>query len=465
MSRSYKPWSPGQGFLLPLSPKDWLPEGHLVYFLLDVVDELDLSEIYDHYEKRRQGRAAYSPRMMTALLLYGYCVGVPSSRKIEHRTYEDLAFRVLTNDQHPDHSRINAFRKENLGALSRLFVQVLLLCQEAGLVRLGHVALDGSKFKANASKRKAMSYDRMVKEEERLQKLVEELLEKARLVDEAEDARFGAGNQDELPEDLRRAESRLEVIRNAKAALETQARQRKEEAEGVTPSSPEPSGEDDEDSPPPPAPELPSHKVQITKEGKPKPKSQRNFTDPESKIMKSSADGWVQAYNCQIVVDDEAQVIVAQAVTDQPPDCQHLRPLLDQVGENLGELPDKLSADSGYCSEANIHYAEDQLVTPYIATGRQRVDQRPTVTRGRPPSGLSQREKMARRLATKAGAAVYARRKAIVEPVFGQIKEARGLRRFLLRGLEKVRGEFGLIALTHNLLKLFRHRSPGPAWA
>lgn len=433
--------------LLPPSPMDWLPEGHLARFILDLVKELDLGRIYARYERDLRGFPPYHPQMMVALLLYGYCVGVPSSRKIERKTYEDVAFRVIAGEEHPDHSRINEFRRVHLEALSGLFVQVLRLCQKAGLVKLGKVALDGTKMKANASKHKAMSYQRMGEEEKRLRARVSELLAEAEKVDAKEDAEFGVGRRgDELPEELQRAETRLKRIREAKKALEAEARQQHEEAKNAK----------DHDDPPPPPTEtpLPKHKIPTTDEGKPTPKAQRNFTDPESRIMKTG-DGYVQGYNCQAMVDAEHQVIVAQAVTNQPPDAEHLVPMLVQTVANCGAKPEKLLADAGYYSEANACEAEKWNVDPYIATGRQRRSEPPPQVLGRPPADLTNKQQMARKLATKDGAAVYARRKVIVEPVFGQTKEARGFRRFLLRGLAKVRHEWSLISLTHNILKLY----------
>jgi transposase len=426
---------------------DWLPEGHLARFILDLVKELDLGRIYARYERDLRGFPPYHPQMMVALLLYGYCVGVPSSRKIERKTYEDVAFRVIAGEEHPDHSRINEFRRVHLEALSGLFVQVLRLCQKAGLVKLGKVALDGTKMKANASKHKAMSYQRMGEEEKRLRARVSELLAEAEKVDAKEDAEFGVGRRgDELPEELQRAETRLKRIREAKKALEAEARQQHEEAKNAK----------DHDDPPPPPTEtpLPKHKIPTTDEGKPTPKAQRNFTDPESRIMKTG-DGYVQGYNCQAMVDAEHQVIVAQAVTNQPPDAEHLVPMLVQTVANCGAKPEKLLADAGYYSEANACEAEKWNVDPYIATGRQRRSEPPPQVLGRPPADLTNKQQMARKLATKDGAAVYARRKVIVEPVFGQTKEARGFRRFLLRGLAKVRHEWSLISLTHNILKLY----------
>ena len=433
--------------LLPPSPMDWLTEGNLARFILDLVKELELGRIYARYERDLRGFPPYHPQMMVALLLYGYCVGVPSSRKIERKTYEDVAFRVIAGEEHPDHSRINEFRRVHLEALSGLFVQVLRLCQKAGLVKLGKVALDGTKMKANASKHKAMSYQRMGEEEKRLRARVSELLAEAEKVDAKEDAEFGVGRRgDELPEELQRAETRLKRIREAKKALEAEARQQHEEAKKAK----------DHDDPPPPPTEtpLPKHKIPTTDEGKPTPKAQRNFTDPESRIMKTG-DGYVQGYNCQAMVDAEHQVIVAQAVTNQPPDAEHLVPMLVQTVANCGAKPEKLLADAGYYSEANACEAEKWNVDPYIATGRQRRSEPPPQVLGRPPADMTNKQQMARKLATKDGAAVYARRKVIVEPVFGQTKEARGFRRFLLRGLVKVRHEWSLISLTHNILKLY----------
>lgn len=448
MSKTFRPYSPGQSFLLPPSPLEWLPEGHLARFILDLVKELDLARIYAHYERELRGYPPHHPLMMVALLLYGYCVGVPSSRKIERKTHEDVAFRVISGGEHPDHTRISEFRRVHLEALAELFVQVLKLCQKAGLVKLGMVALDGTKMKANASKHKAMSYDRMQTEEQRLREKVAALLATAEKTDAAEDAEHGKGRRgDELPEELQRAQDRLRKIREAKAALEAEAKQCKEEEQAA---------KDKDNDDPPPGPRetpLPKHKIPTTAEGKPTDKAQRNFTDPDSRIMKTG-DGFVQGYNCQAAVDAANQVIVAEAVTNQPPDPEHLVPMLVKTVDNCGEAPEKLLGDAGYFSENNVCEPQKWGIDPYIATGRQRHDETPPPVRGRAPSDLTVKETMARKLATKAGKLVYSRRKAIVEPVFGQIKEARGLRRFLLRGLKKVRGEWSLITLTHNILKL-----------
>jgi transposase len=444
MSKTFRPWEVRQGFLLPPSLLDWLPEHHLARFILDVVEELDLRPIYETYEKELRGYPPYEPKMMVALLLYAYCAGIISSRKIERKTQEDVAFRVLAANQSPDHSRISAFRRRHGVHFENLFVQVLKLCVKAGLVKLGHVALDGTKLKANASKHKAMSYERMQKEEERLREKVKALLAQAEAADAEEDARYGKGKRgDELPEELRRAETRLQRIREAKKALEAEAKAAVEEDK-----------RDDDDDGPPPAEDLPHHTVPHTAEGAPTPKAQRNFTDPDSRIMKAGAT-FVQGFNAQAAVDAEHQVIVAQALTNQPPDAEHLAPLVERMAENVEGLPRHLSADAGYFSAGTVRWVESLDIEPYIATGRQKHGEGPPQVKGRPPAGLTPRQRMARKLATKRGKEVYRMRKAIVEPVFGQIKEARGIRGLLRRGLKAAREEWALICATHNLLKLF----------
>jgi transposase len=444
MSKTFRPWDVRQDFLLPPSLLDWLPEHHLARFVLEVVDELDLRPIYEPYEKESRGNPPYEPKMMVALLLYAYAMGVTSSRKIERKTQEDVAFRVLAANQSPDHSRISDFRRRHGVHFENLFVQVLQLCLKAGLVKLGHVALDGTKLKANASKHKAMSYERMQKEEERLREKVKELLAQAEAADAEEDVRYGKGKRgDELPEELRRAESRLQRIREAKKALEAEAKAAAEEDK-----------RDDDDDAPPPAEDLPGHTVPHTEEGTPTPKAQRNFIDPDSRIMKTGTT-FVQGFNAQVAVDAEHQVIVAQALTNQPPDAEHLPALIERVADNVQDLPKKLSADAGYFSAENVRWTESVDIDPYIATGRQQHGEEPPRVRGRPPAGLTPRQRMARKLATKRGREVYRMRKAIVEPVFGHIKEARGIRSLLRRGLNAAQQEWALICATHNLLKLF----------
>jgi len=449
--KRFKPYQPNQLLLLPPDMKDWLPENDLVYFIMEMLDQLDLHTIYDRYDGTRGGQPAYDPKMMTGLLLYAYCVGLPSSRKIEQATYYQVPFRVLTAGQHPDHDTIAAFRKRHLNALSGFFVQILCLCRKVGLVKLGHVSLDGTKVKANASKHKAMSYARMEKKAEELEAEVRRLLQEAQAVDEAEDALYGKSKRgDELPEELRFKQKRLEKIKEAMESLEQEAKaeadvKRKEIAEK------EQALKDQEKKRKGKKPKEPSDK--------PDPKAQRNFTDPQSRIMKDGASkSFEQAYNCQAAVDEKSQIIVATNVTQQANDKQQLEPLIEEIKKNTDEkTPDKLSADSGYFSETNIEYLEDEKIEGFIATGRQKHGNVPqSAGRGRIPADATKKERMSRKLCTKKGREIYSKRKQIVEPVFGQIKEVRGFRRFLLRGLENVSGEWDLICLTHNVLKLFR---------
>lgn len=457
VSKSFRTDNLNQGLLLPPSLHDWLPEKHLARFIADVVEELDLGSVYRSYEGDGRGKSAYQPSMMVRLLLYGYCNGVVSSRKIERATHEDVPFRYLSADTHPDHDTISTFRKRHLEALAGLFVQALLLCRKAGLVKLGHVAIDGTKIKANASKHKAMSYDRMNETEQRLQKEVEELMRKAAAVDEAEDAQFGKGKTgDELPEELARRESRLKKIRAAKAELEQEAKEKAERqrAEAETriaerraqeaETGKKAGGRD---------PQVPDPEQAV-----PEAKAQRNFTDSDSRIMVDGANkgSFIQAYNAQAAVDSEAQVIVAAEITQQANDSRQLAPMIKQVEANVGSKPGAVSADAGYWSEAGVIDERVAGVDLHIATGRQKHGEKVDQASGPPPEGASAKEAMHHKLRTEAGHALYKMRKAIVEPVFGQIKERRGFRRFSFRGLEKAGLEWKLICLTGNLLKLFR---------
>lgn len=435
MGKSYRPYLPEQDFLLPPSLRDWLPENHLAHFVSDVVDQLDLSAIESVYEKDWRGQPPYHPRMMTKLLVYGYAVGVRSSRRIAKALVEDVAFRVLAAGNEPDFRTISDFRKIHLKALEELFSQVLRIALEAGAMRLGRVALDGTKVKANASKHKAMSYGRMKQTEQKIEQEVQAILAEAEALDAAEDGRYGSGNHgEELPAELERRQTRLAKIREAKQALEQRARE-KAAAEGK-----------------------PAEQVE---QALPKDKDQYNFTDPESRIMKGG-DGFVQGYNAQAAVEPELQLIVGQTLSEAANDKQQLQPLVEAVEQQSGQRPSEVLADSGYCSENNLTYLEsaekpEQKIEGYIATGKENKEQRAVAAkRGRLPRGASRVEKMARRLGTKAGAKIYALRKAIVEPVFGQIKQARGIRQFLLRGLEKVRSEWAFVCLTHNILKMYR---------
>ena len=430
MAKTYRSYSPNQMLLLPPSLKDWLPENHLSYFVSDVIDNLDLSEIESVYEREERGYPPYHPHMMTKVLVYAYCVGVFSSRKIQKHLLEDVAFRVLAAGNQPDFRTISDFRKIHHKALENLFQQVLRLAMKAGAIKLGRVALDGSKVKANASKHKAMSYGRMKQDERALKEEVRKLLAQAKAADEDEDRRYGKDKSgDELPEELNRRETRLQRIREAKRALEQKAR---EEAEAA-----------DKD------------KEGIEK-ARPEDKSQYNFTDPESRIMKGP-DGFVQAFNAQVAVESVSQLIVGQTVTQETNDKKQVVPMVEVIQKQAGQKPAELLADSGYCSEKNLKHLQKKKISAYVATARQKHGrQQGTCKRGPLPKGSTDVDKMRRKLQTKTGAKIYAARKSIVEPVFGQIKHARGFRQFLMRGIEKVKAEWALVCTTHNILKLYR---------
>ena len=430
MAKTYRVYIPEQELLLPPSLRDWLPESHLAYFVGDLIDQLDLRAIEAHYEREDRGYPPYHPRMMTKLLVYGYCVGVFSSRKLEKRLTEDVAFRVLAAGNTPDFRTISEFRRIHLEALEGLFEQVLRLALEMGAMQLGRVAIDGSKLKANASKHKAMSYRRIEEEQQRLRDEVRRLLGRAEAADAEEDVAYGLDRRgDELPAELARREQRLRRIGEAKRALEERAR-----AAAAAAGKDEPA----------------------QKEAKPEAKAQYNFTDPESRIMKGP-DTFVQAYNAQIAVEPELQLIVGQAVTEQANDKQQLLPMMNKVVEQSGQKPTVVLADSGYFSEANVRGAAAMEIEVYIAVGKQKHgDIALPSPSGRIPKAATPQQRMRRKLQTLAGRAIYARRKVIVEPVFGQIKQAQGFRQFLLRGLRKVQGEWALVCMTHNLLKLHR---------
>lgn len=447
-----------QVLMMPPSLHDWLPEDHLAGFIADLVPNLDLSAFYGSYEEKDgRGQAAYHPVMMVRVLIYGYCMGVVSSRQIEKRTYEDVAFRYLSADEHPDHATINEFRKRHLKALGGLFLQALKLCQAAGLVKMGHVALDGTKKQANASKHKAMSYGRMGETEERLKAEIEELLQRAEAVDAAEDEKDRQGLSDKLPKELARRESRLKKIQEAKAALEAEARQKAEQEKAAAEAriaerqrQEEETGKKIGGFPP---------RVPDPEQAKPEESAQRNFTDPDSRIMSDGAHkgSFVQAYNVQIAVDAEAQIIVAADVTQQVNDKQQLAPMFEQVEKNAGAKPVAGSADNGYWAPEQVTDKRVEGIDLHVATGRDKhsASER-TVPSADPIKAAGSLEQMKQKLQNEAGRAIYRMRKAIVEPVFGQIKECRNFRRFSLRGFENIREEWKLVCLTHNLLKLFR---------
>jgi len=436
MAKTFRPYEPDQLLVLPPSLREWLPADHLAYFVSDVVDALDLSAIYASYGEER-GYPPYHPLLMTKLWLYGYACGVRSSRKVERATREDVAFRMLCAGNEPDFRTLADFRRRHLSALSGLFVQVLQLCREAGLVKLGHVAIDGMKVRANASRHKAMSYERMGAEEARLRAEVERMLAESEAIDAEEDARYGADRRgDELPAELAHRETRLKKIREAKAALEREAR-----------AAAEASGQGD---------------------GTPEPKAQRNFTDPDSRIMLSNEKAYIQAYNGQLAVDAFRQVIVAADVVQAANDRQQLLPMVETVVDAFREVPAAISADAGYWSEANAEQVESYEINAYVAPEKisHQEWREAKAPRGRIPGHLTIKERMRRKLRTKRGRAQYDKRKITVEPVCGQLKTVQGLQQFLLRGHRKVRGEWLLACTTHNLLKLFRATIPKvrPRW-
>jgi len=433
MPKGYRPYLPEQELLLPPSLREWLPENHLVYFVSDVVDQLDLSAIHAVYQKEKRGQPPYDPRLMTKLLVYGYCTGVFSSRRIQKRLREDIPFKVLAAGNEPDFRTISDFRKIHIETLENLLEQVLAMALECGAIKLGRVSLDGTKLKANASKHKAMSYGRMKEKQQQLKEEVTQLLAAAEAADEEEDRQYGSQRGGELPEELQRRESRLVRIKEAKKVVEQRARD-KAAAEGKS--------------------------AEEAQRAKPEDKDQYNFTDPESRIMKG-ADGIVQGYNAQAAVEPTLLLIVGQAVTEASNDKQQLVPMVALIEQQSGQRPEAILADNGYCSEQNLEHLEsagqpERRIEGFIATGKQKHgEHRLPANRGPLPKGATKVDWMKRKLQTKVGRAVYAARKCVVEPVFGQIKQALGFRQFLLRGKEKVQGEWALVCLTHNILRLY----------
>jgi transposase len=486
-TKTFRPWQPHFYAQELHSPATKLPEGDLVFFLLDTVPQLDLSRFSSYYDETR-GAPPFDPAEMVCLLLYSYCVGVFSSRKIALACERNLAFLAIVGSDRPDYRTISDFRKIHLDAFQDVFIEVLRLAAEVGLVKLGNVSIDGTKIQGNASRHKAMSYGYLKKEEQRLRSEIDALMKQAQSQDAAEDATLGSRRGDELPEELQRRQDRWAVIGAAKQRLEEQARaeadserQRRQEAEAER----QRSGQKRRGKEPGPINETPDDKAQT------------NFTDPELKIMKANNKGWDYCGNAQASVDGTCQLILACDVTDAANDKQQAVPLAQATLANLAqaEIPLPKDAegnakaipatmDSGYYSESAAKEVAELGFDPYMATGRQKHHApEPTVeaaTTAPAPAALtpaaqpavampaalppgvptepSAKEKMAAKLRTPEGQALYARRKAIVEPVFGQIKGVRGFRRFLLRGLAKVRGEWRLVCLTHNLLKLWRYR-------
>jgi transposase len=429
MTKRFRPWDPKQKWLLPPEITEFIPEGHAAHFVRDlVVEELDLSAILGTYGEER-GYPPFHPAMMVAPLLYAYTQGVFSSRKIAKGCIERMDFAAVTGFQKPDFRTIGVFRRRHLAALGGLFPQVLLLCRRSGLVTLGHVALDGTKVRANASKHKAMSYDRMEKADSEFADVVKGWLDAAEVADLGEDSRFHNRQGEELPAWVSNKVERMKKIREAKAALEREAAEKAKAKRK----------DDDEDPPEPP---------------KPEPKAQRNFTDPESRVMPTK-DGFQQCYNAQAGVDAKAQVVVACSVDNSSADNPTLLATLDQIKANLGRKPKVCSADAGYSSESNLEGLLARKIRGYIATGRQKHGTKAAANPrlGKPDSLLAQ---MRERLKRGGWRSPYRLRKQIVEPVFGQIKHAMGFRPFLLRGLAQVQQEWAMVCTAHNLLKRIR---------
>ena len=464
MSKTFRAWKIDQPLLLPLSVQDFVSNGHLARFVLAlVVDELDLIEIVAAYSNEK-GQPPFDPHMMTALLLYAYCRGIYSSRRIAQACRERVDFMSIIALDPPDFRTISNFRKRHLKALAGLFVQVLKLCEKAGLVKLGHVALDGSKIKANASKHKAMSYERMEKRAAELEAEVAKWLSSAEAADAGEDKLYGRDKTgEEMPDWVADKKRRAETIRAAKAALEAEAKAAAEAKVKEEAAAEEKRQAEGRKKPGPKA---------APPSGEPDPKAQKNFTDPESRIMKSK-DGFVQAFNAQAAVDAEAQVIVAQGVTQDANDRRQLVPMTDAIQTNLGRKPEQLSADSGYCSDANIEALETRGIDGYIATGRAKDAAASTAeaSMAAPPADASATaspeaasaptrvEAMREKIKAGGHGSPYRLRKQLPEPVFGQIKQARGFRQFLLRGVEKVHAEWSIVCIAHNLLKLAQRRT------
>jgi transposase len=456
--KTYRPWEPQRYQQQAHSPASKLPEGDLVFFLLDSVPRLDLHRFYAPYEQETRGAPPFDPAMMVCLLLYAYCVGVFSSRKIALACERNLAFMAIVGEERPDFRTISDFRKLHLEAFKAVFVQVVRLAGEAGLVKLGNVSTDGTKIQGNASRHKAMSYGYMKKEVDRLREEIEVLVTQAYQQDEADDVALGSRRGDELPEELARRESRLAKIEAAMQRLEAQAkaeaqaeRQRRAAAEAERRQT----GQKRRGKVPQPVVDTPDDKAQS------------NFTDPELHIMRTTNKGWDYCGNAQASVDGACQIILACDVTDATNDKEQAEPLAQATLATLAQAgieypknqPGAAQAipatlDNGYYSAAAVQALETLGFDPYMSTGRQ-PHHTPEATASDPPA--TAKERMAAKVRTPEGRALYARRKIIVEPVFGQIKEARGFRRFLLRGLQKIRGEWCLVCLTHNVLKLWRY--------
>ncbi len=442
--KKFKNYQPNQLMFVSTCLGDWLPEDHPVHFISEVVDQLDLSSIYNDYRDYR-AQPPYEPRMMVKILVYAIIKGIHSSRKIEKALYEDVAMRILSANQQPDHWTLSEFRRRHLEALGELFVQTVQLAEKAGLVKLNHVAVDGTKIKANASKHRAMSYGRMEKEETRLREEIEQILEQMEQVDREEDKKYGNRRGDELPEELSTRQQRLKAIKEAKAALEEEAKEKHRRAQDQRKQEAEKRGK-------------PYRPRKSEEEARPNPKDQRNFTDPESRIMKDSNKAFIQGYNAQAAVDVETHIIVGAELSNQAADSPHFVTQMDEVQNNTGRKPQNALADTGYFSKVNLDYLEEHGIEAFIPPekirhNKWRLQQAP---RGRIPKDASKEYLMRRKLQTKQGKTRYKLRHTSVEPVFGFIKEQLNLRQFLLRGQEKVSSIWSFDCAVHNLLKIYR---------
>lgn len=479
MSQFRKADDPSQGLLLPPSPRDWLPEGHLAWFVMEIVDQLDIDPLLDRYRVCGKGELPYPPRVMLRLLFYAYCTGTLSSRRIAVQIEENIAYRVLAAGLKPSHRTICRFRTDNLDEFEKLLVQVVRIAQEAGLVKMGVIAIDGTKIKADASKHKAMSYDRMLTEEARLRDEIAKLTSAAVHQDAIDDKAFGPNFRgDELPAELSRRKDRLATITSAKNRLEARKAAEAEakrvaqvaqdepsagkedvtppgqDAEAIspsqTPSTIEKQVDHCEMSKPAEVASVPEAKSDTTasKPVLPQPRDQENFTDPDSRIMPTGGKSFAQCYNAQVAVDAEKQLIVATTVTQSPNDNGQLLPVLDAACENTAMHPGSVLADAGYRNEADLAALTDRKIDAYVALGREGK------AAPMPKSGKPCTAAMHEKLATEKGRAMYRRRKAIVEPPFGWVKRVLGFRAFSLRGLRKVKGEWSLVCLAVNLRRM-----------
>jgi transposase len=443
MNKQFKDYNQNQQYLMPISLQDWLPKDHLVYFISEIVEEMNLSGIYKDYTEER-GQPPYSPLMMTKVWIYAFSQGVRSSRKVEKALHEDIGFKIISGNQTPDYWTLNAFRTRHHKALGNLFYESVQLGKKCGLVKMGHVSVDGTKVKANASRHSAMSYKRMIEEEKRLKDEIGKYFKEAAEIDEEENKKYGNKKVNELPKDLQIREKRLKAIKEARAELEKEAieKAKKEQAERRKEAEKE-----DRDFKPKNDP----------KDAKPKDKAQKNFTDSESKIMMNSEKAFIQGYNCQAAVDAETQYILAAHVTDVAADPKSLIPLLKETVENTGKKPGELSGDRGYYSENNIKELKNYGIEAFIPPDKIKHSEWRNMKApvGRIPKNITPKDLMRRKLRTKRGKEKYKLRMTSIEPVFGQIKEVRGLRQFLHRGKEKINSLWRFDCTVHNLLKLF----------